>query len=403
MPAVTVRESNYNSVDNGTSFQIFASLVPSKRVFLFVTQNGTGSISVSGLGATWTKQWSPTFPTGNGGFEMWTGVNGTSNGLITISSSVATHAVACYLDFGNLATYWNWWQGGSSQGSGTTMTTTGTGPGVQNGAAWVSIFMQRGGAVFTPPGGSWATRCNVRCIGGAGATHSTLCVATQLTTSGGSCPVASATSDTAYEYLAISLLFEGMDTVAATSWPVAAQAAVANASYTVRTILRSTVAAQASVAAAKTRTRASLLPTLAIADVQGSAAVSPYPLVMFSVDAAAYGGGGGSKLVITGRFPKGEPITVYVGPTGTDADPQTHSGKPGRRAAVSYDGSTLVTYLPEMAPGTYSLYAVAGAYHTRLLNAVTVVPANFASGAFGLRALFSPIFRVGSRNLDEVP
>jgi hypothetical protein len=121
------------------------------------------------------------------------------------------------------------------------------------------------------------------------------------------------------------------------------------------------------------------------------------------MDREAYGSSGGERMVITGIFPLGGEVQVYIGPLGSTLDPKTHSGTPGRRASVSRNGTELVVYLPKLAPGVYNLTAVSGLTVVHWPSAVTVRAANFASGQFALRAVFSPIFRVGPRSLDQVP
>lgn len=124
-------------------------------------------------------------------------------------------------------------------------------------------------------------------------------------------------------------------------------------------------------------------------------------LAVTALDKAAYPSDGGARVVLTGTFPTGTPIEVVTVVGGQDVP--GHSGRPGERRAYSRDGLTLTTYLPLLAPGSYSLEVLAGVERVAAPDPLVIVQANFASGVFSLRGVFSPIYRVGPRNLDQVP
>ena len=122
-------------------------------------------------------------------------------------------------------------------------------------------------------------------------------------------------------------------------------------------------------------------------------------IILTDIDISVAGDDGGTKFVLTGTFPTGTSIYIYVGPLGSTADPKAHSGKPGR--AVTSTGTTATAYLPKLAPGTYNVYVTDGVDNDTLAAAISILRSNYKSGIYGMRAAYSPIFAVGARSVDR--
>lgn len=116
---------------------------------------------------------------------------------------------------------------------------------------------------------------------------------------------------------------------------------------------------------------------------------------------------GGYRLDITGVFPMGEPLYVYVGPLGTSADPQCVSGKAGRGKTIyAITPTKLRCYTPRLPTGGpyhVTVKYVATGDEANLLNVLSVIKPDFRTFVFALRAMMPPAFFAGPRKIEDVP
>jgi hypothetical protein len=116
---------------------------------------------------------------------------------------------------------------------------------------------------------------------------------------------------------------------------------------------------------------------------------------------------GGHRLDITGVFPVGEPLYVYIGPLGTSDDYQCVAGKAGRAGKIyAITAAKLRCYTPRLPTGGPFHVTVQNAdteEEANLLNALFVNKADFKTHVFALRALFPPVLFVGPRKIEDVP
>lgn len=107
---------------------------------------------------------------------------------------------------------------------------------------------------------------------------------------------------------------------------------------------------------------------------------------------------GGTKLLIEGVFVPGQELQVFI--TKSSKRTLCYSGIPGSGPTVlSSDGKTLHVIAPAMVAGTgYDLELEhEGVIAAKLLNAISVVAANYGSGVFAGRNMFPGWAATGPR------
>lgn len=116
---------------------------------------------------------------------------------------------------------------------------------------------------------------------------------------------------------------------------------------------------------------------------------------------------GGHRLDLTGIFPIGYPLEVYIGMTGTVEDAQCVSGKPGQGKTIyPIDAGHLYCYTPRLPiGGPFSVMV-----RSPLVGSESIIPAalttirpDYRTSVFNIRAMFPNIFLVGSRTIEDVP
>ena len=109
---------------------------------------------------------------------------------------------------------------------------------------------------------------------------------------------------------------------------------------------------------------------------------------------------GGAGITLVGTFPVGTPFKVYIGLTGTSADPEAYSGVPGQGYTIYSKRSDRVTvYTPNLPPGTYRVHIESAEDGATLIIGVIVRPKLFRSSVFALRNVLPNFWKVGPRQL----
>ena len=132
------------------------------------------------------------------------------------------------------------------------------------------------------------------------------------------------------------------------------------------------------------------------------------PITIYSLSDSAVDNAGGRLLHIYGDFANqfGFVYNVHVGPTGTVADPKAYSGKAGSKTDIMYwNDVELRCYLPRLDAGTIVnvlIRRLDGAREQLIPNVLTVLPQQYFSSVFDLRAVLPPYYALGPRNLDNV-
>ena len=118
-------------------------------------------------------------------------------------------------------------------------------------------------------------------------------------------------------------------------------------------------------------------------------------------------GNGGHPIEILGTFPAGEPMHIYLGPTGTVDDPQCFSGVPGQGKDIYSIGGRKVRFftpvLPIGGPFTITIQVVGSGAVMRWTNVISALPPDYRSGVFSLRSLLPPIYKTGARKAEDLP
>lgn len=114
---------------------------------------------------------------------------------------------------------------------------------------------------------------------------------------------------------------------------------------------------------------------------------------------------GGLLLTLTGTFTLQHRYQVYLGGTGTTADPGCPSGVAGQ-GYIIYPRTTGVMYCysPVLAPGgpyTLTVENLELADTIQAVDAVLVLRRQFRSKVYGMRRLFAPWLKTGPRAVDR--
>lgn len=117
---------------------------------------------------------------------------------------------------------------------------------------------------------------------------------------------------------------------------------------------------------------------------------------------------GGYQFIVTGVFPLGEPLSLYIGNTDTNADAVCYSGIPGNgNFCYALNANLLVAYSPILAANLnrYDLLVVSPSTSESQVftSAFTVRHPQFYSSVFEFRAVFPPTWYTGPRRLQDVP
>jgi hypothetical protein len=130
----------------------------------------------------------------------------------------------------------------------------------------------------------------------------------------------------------------------------------------------------------------------------------PSTLALTSVSPSTSEAQGGEVVTLTGTFPPGKTVKVYVGPLGSSADPACYSGVCGKgNTYLPASATSLDIFLPRLDPGTYSIYAVSGTDNDVLAGALTVTPRQFRSTVHAMRSIMPPKWAVGPRTMEMEP
>lgn len=126
-------------------------------------------------------------------------------------------------------------------------------------------------------------------------------------------------------------------------------------------------------------------------------------------DFAPKEGGGPFTILATGLAEGG--YEVFLGPLGSDDDPQVYNGIPGSGGTIlefvetSVSGQvSAVGYLPPLpvgGPYNFTMVPEGGGGPILAGQAVTVVPSSFRSQTMMLRRILPPWYKTGVRNPDQ--
>ena len=115
---------------------------------------------------------------------------------------------------------------------------------------------------------------------------------------------------------------------------------------------------------------------------------------------------GGYEINITGVYELGHTYRIYIGPTGTTADLQAHSGVAGQSTIIIPDTLTnLRAYTPRIAPGVAHdvlVEDVATLGTDILAGVLTGRGKDHGSTVFAMRKLLPPFYKTGPRSIDRV-
>jgi len=111
---------------------------------------------------------------------------------------------------------------------------------------------------------------------------------------------------------------------------------------------------------------------------------------------------GGHQLELTGTFPAGTDLEVYIGPSGDETDPPAYGGEDRGYRPVSEDGSSVAVVTPPLAPGTHSVsWRTAGSGSPpAVLGTLQVLERNWPAKLYIQRNNFPPWTGVGRRRLE---
>jgi hypothetical protein len=123
------------------------------------------------------------------------------------------------------------------------------------------------------------------------------------------------------------------------------------------------------------------------------------------VSPGVIGEDGGYELELTGSFPAGASLEVFLGSAGDETDSPCYGGPGLGYNPVSLDGTTVTVISPPIAPGAgYSLsWRQVGGGSPTVLGTVTALERNWPSKEFLMRGNFPPWSGIGSRTLEREP
>ncbi|MFA4944432.1 MAG: hypothetical protein WC789_07000 [Lentisphaeria bacterium] len=129
------------------------------------------------------------------------------------------------------------------------------------------------------------------------------------------------------------------------------------------------------------------------------------PFVLTSVDPVEVPEDGGRLITLTGTFELGATYRVHLGPLGTTADPECHSGVAGQGADCHpVNATTLRAYTPLLEPGSVVDVLVVDqvtAEQHALAAALTVAARQFWNSVWGIRQVLPSYYRMGARSIDQ--
>lgn len=120
------------------------------------------------------------------------------------------------------------------------------------------------------------------------------------------------------------------------------------------------------------------------------------PVFVEAVLPPRVGSDGGYEVTLSGRFPTGQAIRVYVGPAGDNTDQPAYSGVSGQGLDIySLDGETITFVTPALDKGNQFVTVAAAAGDD--VGALAAVERAWASKTYRMRKNLPPWYATGSR------